>query len=121
VSPIKPKNKKLTEEIEKEAVHEKKVGIDKISNELIEEIKIKSEGDKANALEKAVKDLVDFIESGGEVDFIMPADNEEETDNSENKSPDYSNLKLYSQEIRILESKLRSIETKGGRDDDEST
>lgn len=105
---LKLKNRKLANDIEKEAEKEKTIGIDKISNVLIKELGIKkeSEGDKANALDRAVKNLVNFIESGGEVDFIMPEEGEEEEGKNDNLPPEYNKLRNIIQDIRLLETKL---------------
>jgi len=110
---MKLNNKKLADDIEKEAEKEKTAGIEDISTKIIKKLKLKKdgEGDKTNALEKAVKNLVDFIESGGEVDFIIP---EEEDKNEENKNatPNYGNLRVTFQEIRQLETKIKLLESK---------
>jgi len=102
---LKLKNGKLANELEKEAQIEKKAGIDEITAEVIKTLKIKTkeEGDKKVALGSSVKKLVDFIEKGGIVDFIIPEDKEGE----ENKNEE---LRIAFQEIRKLEKKLALIE-----------
>lgn len=107
---LKLKNKKLANDIDKEAEKEKTAGIEAISTEIIEQLKIKKdgEGDKITALEKAVKNLVNFIESGGEIDFIIPEDEDEE---NENDTPKYGDLRVTFQEIRQLESKIKLLES----------
>ena len=106
-------NKKLASNMEKEAENEKTVGIEKISADIIIKLKLKrdSEGDKINALDKAVKNLVSFIESGGEVDFIIPEE-EVESDEKEGATPNYGNLRVTFQEIRQLETKIKLLESK---------
>jgi hypothetical protein len=110
---LKLKNKKLASDMDKEAEIEKTVGIEKIATKIINKLKLKKdgEGDKINALNKAVKNLVNFIESGGEVDFIIP---EEEAESDENKDaiPNYRDLRITFQEIRKLESKIKLLEGK---------
>ena len=103
---LKLKNKKLADDIEKEAEKEKTAGIEAISAEIIKQLKIKKdgEGDKVTALDKAVKNLVNFIESGGEVDFIIPEDEEQ------NEIPKYGDLRVTFQEIRQLENKIKLLE-----------
>jgi len=105
--------KKLAENFEGAVEKEKESCISNILAEMTEElgIKIDSEGDKITALEKAVKNLVNFIESGGEVDFVMPAENLEDEEN-ENAQPDYKELRNNFQEIRQLEDKLKLLECK---------
>jgi len=103
-------NKKLANELEKEADNEKKSGIEKIFESLVGKLKIKKEGDgdKINALNKAVENLVNFIESGGEVDFVVP----EDKDDNSASTPNYEELKIAIKEIRQLESKLKLLEFK---------
>jgi hypothetical protein len=110
---MKLNNKKLANDIDKEAEKEKTAGIEKISTGIIKKLKLKKdgEGDKVNALDKAVKNLVDFIESGGEVDFIIPEE-EVESEESENASPKYGDLRVTFQEIRQLENKIKLLESK---------
>ncbi len=110
---MKLSNKKLAKDIAKEAEKEKTVGIEAISTEIIKQLKINKdgEGDKITALDKAVNNLVNFIEFGGEVDFIIP---EEEDDSEENKNdaPNYGDLRVTFQEIRQLETKIKLLESK---------
>jgi len=70
------------------------------------------DGDKVTALEKAVTNLVNFIESGGEVDFIVPEEDEKGSEEDSQNGPDYKDLRLTFQEIRQIESKLKLIESK---------
>jgi hypothetical protein len=111
---LKLQNKKLANDMEKEADKEKSAGIEAISKKIVEELKLKSdgEGDKITALEKAVKNLVSFIESGGEVDFILPEEEETENAGTEHEDSDYGDLRVTFQEIRQLESKLKLLESK---------
>lgn len=110
---LKLQNKKLASDMEKEADKEKEAGIEEISKKIIQDLKLKQdgEGDKINALDKAVKNLVNFIESGGEVDFIIPEE-EVEGDEDEKTSPEYKGLRIAFQEIRQLESKIKLLESK---------
>jgi len=109
----KLKNKKLASEIEEEAEKEKTAGIKKITTEIIKKLKLKrsEEGDKINALNKAVINLVNFIESGGEVEFVIPED-EVEGDESEIVAPIYGDLRITFQEIRQLENRIKLLESK---------
>ncbi len=120
---IKLKNKELIRDLEKEAESEKKDGIEEICQKLVIELKIDNngEGEKVNALNKAVKDLIDFIEYGGEVDFIVPdVDNEElNVEEGEGSKPKYEKLKNTIQEIRQLDNKLKLLESELDKDDDE--
>lgn len=110
---LKLKNHKLANDMEKEAEKEKEAGIEEISVKIIKKLKIKKngEGDKVVALEKAIKNLVNFIESGGEVDFVIPEEQGEKTDESKNATLDYRDLRVTFQEIRQLEGKLKLLES----------
>jgi len=103
---LKLKNKKLASDMEKEADKEKEAGIKEISKKIVKDLKLNKdgEGEKVNALDRAVKNLVNFIESGGEVDFIIPEEEEAE-------GPDYGSLRVTFQEIRQLEAKLKLLES----------
>jgi len=108
---LKLKNNKLANGIKQEAENEKQAGIEAISAEIIKQLKLKKngEGDKVLALEKAVKNLVNFIESGGEVDFIIPEKGTENNE-AENNKPSYEDLRITFQEIRYLENKMKRLE-----------
>ena len=69
------------------------------------------EGDKVNALDKSINLLVNFIESGGEVDFVLPENiDEEEGEEDSNIVLEYQKLQDSIQKIRQLESKLKLLE-----------
>ncbi len=108
---LKLNNKKLAQDIEKEADNEKKAGIESITNIAIDKLHIdkETEGDKISAFTKAIKNLVNFIESGGEVDFVIPKD-ETEDGEAENAKDKYGTLRVAFQEIRQLENKIRLLE-----------
>lgn len=112
---LKLKNKKISTDLEKAAEEEKKAGIEKICDNLKVELKIgqDSDGDKVTALNKAVKDLIDFVEFGGEVDFVIPEDSDEEGDDEGENAikPEYEKLRTTIQEIRLLETKLKLLES----------
>ena len=77
----------------------------------VKSLKLKrdGEGEKIAALDKAVQNLVNFIESGGEVDFVIPDEPSEEEEN--HTSPDFGNLRITFQEIRRLETKIKLLES----------
>lgn len=107
-------NKKLADEIAKEAEKEKEKGVEEITVVIVEKLGIKKteEGDKVVELDKAIKHLVNFIVSGGEVDFVLP-ENGKSQDNA-NSSVEYKKLKEQIQEIHLLESKLKLLDSKSG-------
>ncbi|MBA4327605.1 MAG: hypothetical protein C0428_05205 [Polaromonas sp.] len=115
IKAMKLQNKKLASDLEKEIETEKSSGIDRIADGLKKQLKLKAdEGDKVTALTKAVKHLVNFIERGGEVDFVVPNDEEaqEETADGEpaKQALDYQVLRDRSAEIRLLEGKLALLD-----------
>ena len=100
-------NEKIASELEKEVAVEKKAGIDKISIDLTNKLKLNngSQGDKINALSKAIKNLVEFIETGGAVDFIVP-----ETDNNTDETNESDELKNMFKQIRSESAEIRQLE-----------
>ena len=108
---LKLKNTKLVKDLEKEADNEKKDGINEITNNISQTLNIgnNGDGDKVKALDTAVKNLVNFIENGGNVDFIIPDNDDELEDNDENNNED---LRVAFQEIRQLEKKIAKLEYK---------
>lgn len=102
--------KKLAGDMEKAAEKEKEVGVTNIINLQIKELKLKKNGDgeKISALEKSVKNLVDFIELGGEVDFVVPE--EAVSDEDEAVVDDFTKLRKTTEEIRLLEEAVKLLE-----------
>lgn len=100
----------LAQSIEDTAEAEKTAGIAEISIQITKQLKIKttSEGDKVNALNTAIKNLVNFIQRGGEVDFVVP---ENEAD-AVNEDVNMKELRNKVQEIRKLEEKIALLEHK---------
>lgn len=106
---LKLKNDKFAKELEKEADNEKKAGIEEITGSFVKQLGLKEngEGDKIKALDVAVKNLVNFIEKGGVVDFIVPEDEPEEGEANSKQE-----LRVAFQQIRQLEKKLALLEHK---------
>lgn len=67
-------------------------------------------GEKIRVLEKSVKNLIDFVESGGEVDSY--ADEENIPDD---RRQDIEQLKVNFAEIKKLEQRVLGIEYKNSR------
>ena len=119
---LKLNNKKLLKELENEAEKEKKKGIDEISNVIINKLGLgkDAEGDKITALKKAVGNLVNFTELGGEVDFIVPEEDTEESEEADEKPEkiiDYSKIKQVASEIRQIEMKIKALAAPGEKDE----
>jgi hypothetical protein len=107
---LKLTNKKIAEDLEKEAEIEKLKGIEAITKAEIKRLKIgeSTDGDKVAALDKAVKSLVNFIDSGGEVDFIIPKESYDIE--SDRHKPSYDKLRVTFEEIRKIETRIRLLE-----------
>lgn len=100
-------NDNIIKEIEKSVEEEENNGFNSIASQMTKKLKIK-EGDKVNALNKSVEYLIDFINNGGEIDFILPKNEDDNKDIiKENK-----NLKILFQEIRTMESRIKHLEHK---------
>jgi hypothetical protein len=108
---LRLKNDQLANEVEKEAEKEKELGIEEIASKLVTKLnlKINGEGDKVNALDKAVKNLVNFVEKGGVIDFLIP---EDKADLPESSLTTHQSLRVEFQQIRQLEKKLALLEHK---------
>jgi hypothetical protein len=108
---LKLKNEKLANDLDSEADNEKKAGIEEITNEITTKLNVNNngEGDKVKALDTAVKNLINFIEKGGVVDFIIPDDGKEQKE-SDIKNND--ELRVAFQQIRQLEKKIALLEHK---------
>lgn len=111
VKALKLSNNEAENALESAVTTERDNGIENIINSSIENIGIdrESEGDKVNALSSAIKKLADFIEKGGEVDFVMP-DEAEENDEEDDKSQERKNLRVMFKEVRKIEQKIQQIE-----------
>ena len=98
---LKLKNIKLAKDLEKEAENEKRFGIDEITVGLVNKFSLdqNNQGDKVTALDKAINNLVDFVEMGGEVDFVMP----------DGKKPDDKNNQKEKHELRIVFQEIRKL------------
>lgn len=107
IKALKLSNQKLELELEKEAEKEKKEGLETISDEIVVKLKLNRNGDgeKVKVLEKSIKNLIDFVEKGGEVDFYADSENEE--------AEDIEKIRVNFAEIKKLEKRLLAIESKG--------
>lgn len=114
---LKLSNKKIARDLEKEAATQKEQGIEQIKNQLVEEFGLQGngDGDKITALEKSIKDLVNFTEEGGEVDFMLPEEPEPSDDEDEavaDGAQQAIRVELHEtiRQIKALEEKRRLLE-----------
>lgn len=68
------------------------------------------DGEKVKVLKNSIKQLVEFLEKGGEVDFVV----QDETDNQDNVEDDdgvktREELRVTFKEVRQIERKLNLI------------
>jgi hypothetical protein len=108
-------NDKIARDLEDEAQKEKDKGINEITVQVIQELgkDPEKEGDQVNALDTAVRDLVDFIEKGGEIDCLIPEEKgtgNGEANGDDERGPQVRKLRIAFEEIRALEAKLKQLE-----------
>ncbi len=111
---MKLKNTKLAAEIEASAEEEKIEAAHRITMEVAKRIKLTTakNAEQISILEKSVSNLLNFVERGGEIDFIAP---EEDPDTKEVSSSEPSEIHLLRdrfEEIRMLENKIALLEFK---------
>lgn len=106
IKALKLGNQKLEAELAKEADKEKKEGLESITKEISVNLNVNQNGDgeKFKVLEKSVKNLIEFVEKGGEVDFYSPEESED--------NPDIEQMRLNFEEIKKLEKRVLAIESK---------
>ena len=109
---LKLANKKIALELKKEAEKEKENGTATILETAVEDLQLNTEqnGDKITALEKSIRKLINFTQSGGVVDFVQP--NEPEEDDTDEIRDEIQQLKNNISEIRLLENKIKLLENK---------
>ena len=106
IKALKLGNQKLEAELAKEADKEKMEGLESITKEISVNLNINQNGDgeKFKVIEKAVKNLIEFVEKGGEVDFYSPEGSEGDQN--------IKQMKLNFAEIKKLEKRVLAIESK---------
>ena len=106
IKALKLGNQKLEAELAKEADKEKMEGLESITKEISVNLNINQNGDgeKFKVLEKAVKNLIEFVEKGGEVYFYSPEGSEGDQN--------IKQMKLNFAEIKKLEKRVLAIESK---------
>lgn len=109
---LKLGNKQIALELKKEAEKERDKGTNTILENAISDLKLNTEqqGDKVTALEKSIKKLIDFTQSGGVVDFVQPIEPKEE-EKTEIRE-EIQRLKTNISEIRLLENQIKLLENK---------
>lgn len=109
------KNGKLADDLQKAAQEEKELAAERIAQEAAKTIKLTKsrDGEKIAVLEKSVSHLLNFVENGGEVDFVAPDDHDEEEEEGVENDSQRAELELLRknfEEIRRLETKIALLE-----------
>lgn len=105
-------NDKIELELEKEIETQK----EKVADEIMEELKSRKDIDPENQtiLRKSLKNIIEFMDKGGEVDIVI------NDISSEDMNPDeietLKNIKGNTEEIRRIEDKIKLIEMKKVRE-----
>ena len=108
VRALKLQNNEAEKALAKAAKDEQEKGLEGIIARMVEEIGLDptTEGDKVNQLSSSIKKLVEFIDKGGEVDFVIPNEDGEDAE----ESPQKQNLRVMFSEVRRLERKVQQLE-----------
>lgn len=112
VENLKLNNQVLSKQILEEAAkNEKESGLVRIAEEIKETISRQLNGEEQKALESSTKKLLSFVEKGGEVDVIMPPENEDANDEEDvSTSNTAKRLREDIHRIRSLEAQIKAIE-----------
>jgi len=117
---MKIRNNKIVSQIEAEAEKEKNELIEKIAAKIKAAGK-KKDGETSNALQRSVKNLVEFLSKGGDLDWVIPEEEDETEDGAEpNKLTSRGELQKFLQEIRRLDSDPRQLEYSPDHDEDDN-
>ncbi len=115
VKALKLSNDAAERALADEVKNEKETGIKTIISKMINELDLnaETEGDKVQALENAVKKLVDFVDKGGEVDFVLPEEDSSDEDGGIENDEAWNQreeLRAMFKDVRRLENKIYQIE-----------
>ncbi len=104
-------NKKIAIDLGKEAKTIKEAEVQNITNIQIKKLHLNESKDNETiiALGKSIKNLFDFTDQGGEMDFIVPKAVETDTDEETQTEDPFAKIRNMSQEIRVLEDKLKLL------------
>lgn len=108
VKGLKLQNKKIASDLEKEASKERTKGVEAIISQFVKSLNLNpvEEGDKVTALEKSVKTLINFLENGGDLDFLIPEEEEMEDKLVHQQLTEVRNIR---REIYQIEKKVKLL------------
>ncbi|RMH19505.1 MAG: hypothetical protein D6698_05635 [Gammaproteobacteria bacterium] len=110
---LKLKNKQIVKELEQEVEQEKEAGVQQAIEAMVKELQLNkdNQGDKKEALSKAITKLIDFIDKGGDVDFVLPDEADVESEGGKDKSnKKLPALRKNVEQIRKLEHSIKALE-----------
>lgn len=109
---MKLKNTKLADEIEQSAEEEKAAAATRITEEAAKKLKLTKakNAEQIMILEKSVTNLLNFVERGGEVDFVAPEEDVNGGPDGETSNSEIRLLRGRFEEIRRLETKIALLE-----------
>lgn len=108
-------NDKIAADLEKEADLEKTNGADSISDKLIVEMELERGNDNViiTSLKMSVENLLDFLDKGGDLDCIVPDEDDESSDDEQREQ---QRLELRESFVKIRELKSEQKLLGGGSD-----
>jgi len=106
---MKLKNDKLVLDLLEAAKAEKEAGVESIAHDAAKSLKLtkSKNGEEIAGLTKSIEQLLEFVEKGGEVDFVLP---ELPGENEEPDKDEIKTLRANYAEMRQLELKLALLE-----------
>ncbi|WP_155985235.1 MULTISPECIES: hypothetical protein [unclassified Thioalkalivibrio] len=106
-------NREAEEALERAAQKHKEKAVEEIAGATIRELGIDSgaEGDKVAELTSSIRKLFDFIEKGGEIDFVMPENDEQDAEQAP-AATEKNSLRDRFKDIRRLEREVKRLEEK---------
>jgi len=98
--------------LESDLLRHKEKQIDQITSQILKERGIELDDEEATKmLKKSVKDLVNFLVKGGDIDFVVPDKNaESEEEQNQSQMAKIKKLRESSREVRRLKHTLKMLE-----------
>lgn len=104
-------NRVIQDEFDKELDNAEKQAIERVTNDAIEtaEIAPKGDGERAEALKRAVKQLFRFMKKGGDVDIAVTKDAPEDPEDGQDYSEAREALRQRTAEAKRLSQRVRQL------------
>lgn len=117
IKALKLGNEKIALDLEASIASERTKGIERIAGDVSESVDGNVAGEKAVALQKAVKKLVSFLEKGGQVDLVLPLDEDNVEVTADDPNVQMKELRANVHQIRTLEDQVKLLESNPANDD----